>query len=90
MAIRNNKDFLKEYKDDAWKGFSTRELLCIIGAAAIGITVDALLHFYAGVSRRNRLYFVQICYRHITVIIQPSYFYISNCRFFACCGEFLY
>ena len=50
MEIRNNKDFLKEYKDDAWKGFSTRELLCIIGAAAIGITVDALLHYYAGVS----------------------------------------
>ena len=50
MEIRNNKDFLKEYKDDAWKGFSTRELLCIIGAAAIGITVDALLHYYAGIS----------------------------------------
>jgi len=56
MAIRNNKDFLKEYKDDAWKGFSTRELLCIIGAAAIGITVDALLHFYAGVSLAMGVY----------------------------------
>ena len=50
MAIRNNKDFLKEYKDDAWKGFSTKELLCLAGAAAIGITVDVLLYFYAGVS----------------------------------------
>ena len=50
MEIRNNKDFLKEYKDDAWKGFSTRELLCIIGAAAIGITVDALLHYFVGIS----------------------------------------
>ena len=56
MAIRNNKDFLKEYKDDAWKGFSTRELLCIIGAAAIGITADALLHFYAGVSLAAGVY----------------------------------
>ena len=56
MAIRNNKDFLKEYKDDAWKGFSTRELLCIIGAAAIGITVDALLHFYAGISLAAGVY----------------------------------
>ena len=56
MAIRNNKDFLKEYKDDAWKGFSTRELLCIIGAAAIGITVDALLHFYAGISLAMGVY----------------------------------
>ncbi len=56
MAIRNNKDFLKEYKDDAWKGFSTRELLCIIGAAAIGITVDVLLHYYAGVSLAAGVY----------------------------------
>ena len=56
MEIRNNKDFLKEYKDDAWKGFSTRELLCIIGAAAIGITVDALLHIYAGVSLAAGVY----------------------------------
>ena len=56
MAIRNNKDFLKEYKDDAWKGFSTRELLCIIGAAAIGITVDSLLHYYAGVSLAMGVY----------------------------------
>ena len=56
MEIRNNKDFLKEYKDDAWKGFSTRELLCIIGAAAIGITADALLHIYAGVSLAAGVY----------------------------------
>ena len=56
MAIRNNKDFLKEYKDDAWKGFSTRELLCMIGAAATGITVDALLHFYAGISLATGVY----------------------------------
>jgi len=56
MAIRNNKDFLKEYKDDAWKGFSTRELLCIIGAAATGITVDALLHYFAGISLATGVY----------------------------------
>ena len=56
MEIQNNKDFLKEYKDDAWKGFSTRELLCIIGAAATGITVDALLHFYAGISLATGVY----------------------------------
>ena len=56
MAIRNNKDFLKEYKDDAWKGFSTRELLCMIGAAVTGITVDALLHFYAGISLATGVY----------------------------------
>ena len=56
MAIRNNKDFLKEYKDDAWKGFSTRELLCIVGAAAIAITVDVLLHFFAGISLATGVY----------------------------------
>lgn len=28
-------------------------------------------------------------YKHITVIIQPSYFYISFCRFFSACGEYL-
>ena len=29
-------------------------------------------------------------YRHITVIIQPNYFYISFCRFFVLCSEYLF
>ena len=57
MNIEINKDFLKEYKDDAWKGFSLRELLSLIGAGLIGIGVDALLHFYAGISIATGVYF---------------------------------
>ena len=56
MNIEINKDFLKEYKDDAWKGFSARELLSVVGAGAVGITVDILLHFYGGFSIAGGVY----------------------------------
>ena len=50
MNIEINKDFLKEYKDDAWKGFSVREVLALISAACIGVGIDAALHLCAGMS----------------------------------------
>lgn len=43
MIIDLNKDFLKEYKDDAWKGFSTKELLCLIAGVAVVVLIDVAL-----------------------------------------------
>jgi hypothetical protein len=48
MTIRINKDFLEEYPDDVWKGFSSKETLTIAVAGIIGaaITVVLFLKFH--------------------------------------------
>ena len=49
MKIRINKDFLRDYKDDFWKGFSGREILCLAAAAGTAVLLILLLYFKAGV-----------------------------------------
>ena len=56
MKIRINKDFLKAYKEDAWKGFSGKELASLLFAAGMAIAFVVLLHRAAGVSPAAAVY----------------------------------
>ncbi len=56
MVIQLNKDFLKEYKDNAWKGFSTKELLSIIVAGISATIMDVCLYAYAGIDPATGVY----------------------------------
>ncbi len=47
MKLLTNKDFEKEYKDDAWRGFSGGEVLALIGALLCCIGMMYLLWKYA-------------------------------------------
>lgn len=57
MKIRVNKDFLREYKDDAWKGFSGKEVASLLLAAGTAIAFVFLLHSGFGVSSAVTVYF---------------------------------
>lgn len=56
MIIELNKDFLKEYKDNAWKGFSTKELLSIIVAGVSAVIIDVCLYKYADIDPSTGVY----------------------------------
>lgn len=47
MKLLTNKDFEKEYKEDAWRGFSTGEVMALIGALLCCIGIMYLLWRYA-------------------------------------------
>ncbi len=53
MKIRVNKDFLREYKDDAWKGFSGKEVASLLLAA--GTAIALVFCCISGVELRRRL-----------------------------------
>ena len=57
MKIRVNKDFLREYKDDAWKGFSGKEVASLLLAVGAAIAFVFLLHIGFGVSPAVAVYF---------------------------------
>lgn len=56
MNITINKDFLTEYKDDFWKGFTFGECVSIATGAAIGIGGAAAVHLYTGISLDTAVY----------------------------------
>ena len=56
MNITINKDFLTEYKDDFWKGFTFQECVSIAVGAAIGIGGAAAVHFYTGIAVDTAVY----------------------------------
>lgn len=56
MKIRVNKDFLREYKDDAWKGFSGKEVASLLLAAGTAIALVFLLHFGCGIAPAAAVY----------------------------------
>lgn len=56
MIIELNKDFLKEYKDNAWKGFSTKELLCIIVAVIVAVIIDVCVFTYTSLDAATGIY----------------------------------
>ncbi len=45
MKININKDFLSEYKNDFWKGFSITDIVHILEGFIFGALVVALLYF---------------------------------------------
>ena len=49
MRVTINKDFLTEYKDDFWKGFSASETLAIVGGMSTGVFISVLLHITIGI-----------------------------------------
>ena len=56
MQIKINKDFLTEYKDDAWKGFTAQEIFSIVTGAGVAFMVIILLYFFAGISPAAAVY----------------------------------
>lgn len=56
MNITINKDFLTEYKDDFWKGFTFPECVSIAAGAAVGIGGAAAVHFYTGLAVDTAVY----------------------------------
>ena len=45
MKISINKDFVTEYKNDFWKGFSLTEVFYIVQGFAVGAAVIAVMFF---------------------------------------------
>lgn len=45
MKININKDFITEYKNDFWKGFSLTEVIYIAEGFAVGAAVIAVMFF---------------------------------------------
>lgn len=58
MEIKLNKNFEQEYKDDAWRGFSTRELLFLLLAVIQAGTEMYLAYRYLDVELSLAVYIV--------------------------------
>ncbi len=56
MIVDINKDFLTEYKDDLWKGFSGRELGTIIVAGGVAAGIVALISGFSGMKPSDAVY----------------------------------
>ncbi len=56
MIVDINKDFLTEYKDDLWKGFSGRELGTIIVAGGVAAGIVALISNLSGMKPSDAVY----------------------------------
>lgn len=56
MQIKVNKDFLTEYKDEFWKGFSVQEAISIATASGIVAGMVFVLHRQFGISPANAVY----------------------------------
>ena len=56
MIIDINKDFLTEYKDDLWKGFSGREIGAIVVAGGVAAGVVALISVFSGMKPSDAVY----------------------------------
>lgn len=57
MRIKVNKDFLTEYKDEFWKGFSVPEVISLVlGVTAMG-AVAFLVYYFLGISPDTAIYF---------------------------------
>lgn len=56
MDIKINKDIATQYPDDAFKGFSVRQLLCIGTAAVLGIGIILFLYYGADVNIHAAVY----------------------------------
>lgn len=57
MQIKVNKDFLTEYKDEFWKGFSVPEVISIVLALSCVAGVIFVLYKEFGISPANAVYF---------------------------------
>lgn len=56
MQIKVNKDFLTEYKDEFWKGFSISEIISIVLALGCVAGITYILYTKFGISPDNAVY----------------------------------
>lgn len=56
MNIKINKDFDREYKDEMYRGLTSKEVISIVAAAVVAGTVVFLLYRYAGVPLATGVY----------------------------------
>lgn len=56
MDIKINKDIAKDYPTDVWKGFTLRQIFCILAALILGAGSVLLLYFGAGVNIHAAVY----------------------------------
>lgn len=57
MQIKVNKDFLTEYKDEFWKGFSLPEVISIAVGCGCAAGVIFVVYKLFGISPANAVYF---------------------------------
>lgn len=56
MDIKINKDIASEYPDDAYKGFSVKQILCICIAGALGTGIILTLYYVVGLNIHTAVY----------------------------------
>lgn len=56
MDININKDIARDYPSDVWKGFTLKQLLCILVALVLGATSILVLYFGAGTNIHVAVY----------------------------------
>lgn len=56
MDIKINKDIAQQYPDDAYKGFSVKELACILTAGALALGIVLTLYFIVGLNIHVAVY----------------------------------
>lgn len=56
MTVDINKDFLTEYKDDFWKGFSGSEVCALALGAGVGLAVTYFVVRYTGMNPSDAVY----------------------------------
>ena len=56
MNIEINKDFLTEYKDEFWKGFSAKEVATIVAAGGVAVGVVLFLNLKFGMRPSEAVY----------------------------------
>lgn len=56
MDIKINKDIATEYPDDTYKGFSVKQILCIVTAAGLGMGIVLVLYYIVGLNIHVAVY----------------------------------
>ena len=94
MNIQINKDFLTEYKNDFWKGFSFTELVYIGTSFVIGAIATTVVYFAFNVPVNNAIYLAVPFALPTTVMgffkyqgYMPVKRLISEIRFTNACSE---
>lgn len=75
MKIPINKDFLTEYKDDAWKGFSIHELITLAIAAVIGFSIMGIGVFRYGFDPSIMSY---VCIPFVLPVLMYGFYRYQN------------
>lgn len=61
MNVPINKDFITEYKNDVWKGFTFDELKYIFGGVVVIAVAWSILFFFVGIAATTAIYISLPC-----------------------------